>query len=212
MINEIQRAEELLNGVPFKKEYFFTAYCILVKYYISMDFKPYDVKLKILEWEEKFNHKRYFELDEVIEKYYKDKVKLKGSFEVNISEKDILEIKKRFDNKNKRKVAFAMLCYAKINADKKGCFYMSFPELSQWIGITRENIHNRYLIYLINFEYIEKVKNNKSTFIWDKEKNKNFYKTTRFKINVNFNNNIDGKWILKDNNDFLKLFDEIFIG
>ena len=209
MINEIQKAEELLKGIPFKKEYFFSAYCILIKYFKGLKLTPLETRIKILDWEKEFGHKRYFELDEVILKFYDDNVHARGNIKINISEQDIDEIKLRFDNKNQRKLAFAMLCYAKAVADKHGCFYISYAELYEWIGIAHTHIQNRYLQTIIKFDYIERVKTKKSTFTWDKDKNKNYYQKSKFKIKVDFSNNFEGKWILQ-NNDILKLFDEIF--
>ena len=211
MINEIQRAEELLNGKSFTKEYFFSAYCVLIKYFIGKGLQPNEIRNNILDWENKFGYKRYFDLNDVVVKLYDDKVSAKGDFRVNISEQDIKEITTRFDKINERKIAFAMLCYAKINADKNGCFYMSFLELSNWINVDKSNIHARHFKNIMLFNYIEKVKNNsdKRAFSWNKEKNKKYYKVTKFKIKVDFSNNFDGKWVLEDN-DILKLFNDIF--
>ena len=140
LINEIQRAEELLNGKSFTKEYFFSAYCVLIKYFIGKGLQPNEIRNNILDWENKFGYKRYFDLNDVVVKLYDDKVSAKGDYRVNISEQDIKEITTRFDKINERKIAFAMLCYAKINADKNGCFYMSFLELSNWINVDKSNI------------------------------------------------------------------------
>lgn len=211
MINEIQRAEELLNGVPFKKEYFFTAYCILIKYYLGLGLRPHEAKSNIVKWENKYGYNRYFELDDVIIKFYDDNIKARGMIVVNISDEDILEIKTRFDNQNQRKIAFALLCYAKANADKNGCFYMSYSELANWISMDIDNMKKRHFNKIIKFDYIEKTKTSKKTFTWDKEKNKNYYQKNKFKINVDYSNDFTGKWILTDNN-ILNLFEEIFIG
>jgi hypothetical protein len=211
LINEIEKAEELLSGKSFKKEYFFSAYCVLIKYFLGKGLSPQDVRQKIIEWEEKYGHQRYFDLNDVILKFYNDKVVAKGEFKINISENDVAEIKSRFDNVNQIKIAFALLCYAKVNADKNGCFYISYAELSDWISMNIDNVRKRHIAKLIQLNYIEKVrsKSNKSTFTWDKDKNKNYYQKNKFKINIDYSNDFNGRWVLEDN-DILKLFSEIF--
>lgn len=209
LINEIAKAEELLSGKPFRKEYFFNAYCVIIKYFIGLGLSQQEARLKIIEWEEKFGYKRYFDINSVILTFYEDNVVARGAFTINISEQDIFEIKSRFDKTNERKIAFAMLCYAKAVADKNGCFYISYAELYEWIGIAHTHIQSRYLKYLIKFGYIEKIQSKKSPFTWNRDKNKNYYKKSKFKILVDFSNDVEPKWVLEDN-DINKLFAEIF--
>jgi hypothetical protein len=209
LINEIQRAEELLNGRKFNDSYFFSAYCVLIRYYKYHGLSKDKTKENILEWENKFCYDRYFDLTNAIDRVYDINDEFKKDVRVNISKKDIEEINFRFDSINMKKIAFAMLCYAKVKANKDGVFYINFGELSEWIYISSNNIHSRYMKDLEQWGYIEKLPSEKNIYSWNKDNSKKFYSRSKIKIKVDFDNNCDADWVL-NNNDILDLFYKIF--
>jgi len=137
------------------------------------------------------------DINNIIQKAYKDNSNLINNVDVFISNADIYEIIKRFDKYNPRLTAFAILCYAKMYADKKGIFYLSRVGLSNWLKIAETHLSSRYLKELINFDYVKKVSNNKNYHIIG-GMDKFVSKIIPYKINVNFVNK--GNFVVKDNN------------
>jgi hypothetical protein len=113
---------------------------------------------------------------------------------VNINNKDIEEINKRFDKQNTKLTAFAILCFAKMYSDKNGIFQMSLVGLSNWVNIHQTQISGRIIKELVDFKYIDKINRNKYLKIIRKK-----HVITHplvYKINVNFDNT--GEYIFKD--------------
>ncbi len=207
MLNELQRSEELLNGTPFKKEYFFSAYLNLIKYYHNKGFSALQIKEALEEWENKYGHKHYFDLNKAIMLVVKnDDFVFCDKVDINISQQDIDIINKRFDNANCRKTALALLCVAKhTNSDE---IAISYPSLAQFTGLSYEMIKKKHVPEIVLFDYVEKINPTVSKWGWDDDKDmqKN-YKQMRFKILVDYSNK--GDFNLSDNN-IVGLYDKIW--
>ena len=70
---------------------------------------------------------------------------------VRVSRKEAAEIARRFDRKNTRLTALAMLCYAKTFADLNGEFSISSVSLGCWLGIADSNLRGIYIKELADF-------------------------------------------------------------
>lgn len=134
--------------------------------------------------------------------------RLKDNVTLYISETDINRIVRLFDSKNTRKLALALLCYAKVYANKNGEFDISLSALAGWCGITRQHISHSYLPELIELGYISKNKSEPTT-VWHKAKKATTsrYAPMRLKIEVPLYN--AGKFQLI-RNDFKKLYSNVF--
>lgn len=205
MINEKERAEEILNGVPFKKEYFFSAYLILAKYFNSIGLNALEIREKIEEWEEKYGHKHYFDLNKMIMSVVSKNQKICSDFKVRINKADIDIIKKRFDNKNVQKIALALLCYAKYNKSKE--IMISLPSLAQFTNISYSTLKQKYINELVSFDYIKKIPPKKNKWGWDDDNIQQDYKQMKLSILVDFVN--QGEYVL-DNNDISSFFEKVF--
>ena len=110
-------------------------------------------------------------------------------------------IKRRFDTKNTRMLALALLCYGKAAADKNGECGFSLLAMSNWIGIDSANIISRYMPHMYTFNWISKIK---PKYKWDKDQKD---KMTHVKFEIPLVN--EGRFKLEDNN-ITELFSRIF--
>lgn len=156
MLNELNESLAILKGERINPQHIYRTLFILVKYYKFLGYTHIKTKEHIIEWAKKYNIKITDDLNYVIQKVFRGKYELVTDVVVHISERDIKEIKERFDKYNTRLVAFAMLCFAKKYADQNGVFTISIVGLSNWVGINQSNITSRTIRELIDFGYIEK--------------------------------------------------------
>ena len=206
MINEKERAEELLNGIPFKKEYFFSAYVILIKYFKYKGFDAFGIRKEIEKWEKKYNNVHYFDLNKIILNILSKHNVFRTECNVKINKNDIIEIKDRFDNKRVQKVALSILCYVKANACKE--VYLSLPALAQFANVSYNTLRGNYFTELIDFRYIEKMQNKPKKWGWeDEDMEQADYKQLKIKLLVPFENH--GEYVLHDN-DITTFYKGIF--
>lgn len=180
MINEVIRAEELLEGVPFKKDYFSSAYMILIKYFFTQGLDALEIREKIEEWETKYQHKRYFDLNRMIMIILQSKEKSVGEIGIIISHIEFNEIKKRFDNEATRKVALSLLCLSKQQRSKE--ISVSLPSLCQLVNITYETIRKNIMDELIEFKFVTKVRSKQKKWGWEDNNNNSSYKRLRLNL------------------------------
>lgn len=204
MINEILEVQNYLNGKDINKKCLYRICYMLAKWFKQQGLSYIEIRQSIFEWGKKNDIYITCNLNSIIYKALSDKQRLREKIEVRISETDINEIKKRFDSKNCRKLALALLCVAKVSADSENIFSVSVTSLANWIGVDPGNCSTRYISELIDFDYIEKSNLPKVTYSWNgKVKSKSL--TLKIKVPL-FNN---GNYILEDNN-IKKLYSEIF--
>jgi hypothetical protein len=177
---------------------------MLAKWYKQQGMSHMDIRQSIFNWGKKYNIFITCNVNSIIYQALDDKTRLRDDIEIHISENDIKEITERFDSKNCRLMALAILCYAKCTANRDNEFNLSLLALSNWIGIDYNNLLKRHLPELVDFNYISRVDNNNKTYSWNKEvKNK----STALKIQVSVKN--EGIYKLKDNN-IRQLYLDIF--
>lgn len=204
LINEMIEVNSYLNRkVDTKKlqQNLYRVCFLLAKWYKEQGLTPVEIREKIFLWAKEKNIYIKHNVNDIIKRALEDKTRLKDNVVVKISEGDLAEINRRFDNKKTKFVALAILAYAKVYADRDREFNLSSVEFGNWVGIHHSNLRRRYLTELIDFGYISKLVAPKSSFKWDGDT------ANKYKIHVPIHN--DGKYIL-DNNDIRGLYYKIF--
>ena len=201
MINERLEAETYLRGENINKRCVYRMCYLIAKYYLEQGMDALEAREKIFEWLNKNNIYISSSLSGIVYRASVDGVRLRGETPVYISEKDVEEIRRRFDTKNTRMLALALLCYGKVAADKSGECAISLLAISNWIGIDVSNVMNRYLPHMYTFKFVTKIK---PKYKWDKDQKD---KMTHIKFDIPLEN--DGIYKL-DGNNIAGLFSEIF--
>lgn len=204
MINEVLEVEEYLAGKNISKKCLYRICYMLAKWYKQKGMSHIEIRQAIFDWGKKHGVYITYNLNSIIYQALADKHRLRGKTEVWISESDIEEITKRFDSKNCRKLALAILCIAKVSADNENSFSAPVTALSNWVQIDAGSCSKRYLPEMIDFGYISKLDSEK-VYSW---KGKAKSTSSQFTILVP----IDGckGHLLKENN-ISGLYDEIFV-
>lgn len=208
MVNEILLVEQLLNGNGINERCLYQHCYLLSKYYLQSGCDALQTRRLIFDWAKAnklFLDASVLNLNQVIFKAERDKRRLRDDIPVRISEQDIYEITYRFDNEKVRKVALAILCYAKASANSDDRFTLSVESFCNWVGYKHSVMYEQYLKELQKMKYIEKMKkSNKQTFSWNRNVKT---KASEYKILVSIAN--IGKYQLHDN-DIDALFAECF--
>lgn len=210
MIDEVLEVKQYLAGDPVSERGRYRAAYQLARWYTQEGYDFKTTRNKIFEWARATNNYLKYNVNDIVTAARNHNERLKDNVTVRISESDVNEIVRLFDNMNTRKLALALLCYAKVYANKDGEFSVSMSAISEWIGVVKQNVSQRHLPELVTLEYIERVSDNSPVAYWHRKK-KNYthkYKTTRLRINASLYN--AGKFELHDN-DIDKLFDQIFV-
>ena len=201
MINERLEAETYLRGENINKRCVYRMCYLIAKYYLEQGMDALEAREKIFEWLNKNNIYISSSLSGIVYRASVYGVKLRGETPVYISEKDVEEIRRRFDTKNTRMLALALLCYGKVAADKSGECAFSALAMSNWIGIDNSSMLKRYMPQMYTFSYVEKVK---PKYKWDKDQKD---KMTHIKFDIPLEN--EGIYELNGNN-ITELFSKIF--
>lgn len=176
----------------------------IAKYTKDSGMNEIETKKLILEWIKK-NNLYFNDINNNIDNAFKTKSKLKSNFKVFINSEDIDKINFAADFKTGKKVALFLLIYAKIHANQNGEFKIRISTMSEWIGIAKSNLYNRYISSLIRYGFISQVEQKSySKYLNQKRDEKRSY----FKINHPLKN--EGEFFIEKNEDFEKLFNEIF--
>lgn len=204
VINEVLEIQEYLKGKNISEKHLYRICFLIAKWYKQQGLSNVEIREKIFEWGQKYKIHIKDNVNSIIYNVLNDEKPLRGNETVvKISRNDINEIIRRFDNEKVRKIALAILCYAKVSADRNGEFNISALSLSNWLKINYGNMCSRYFKEMIDFEYIQKVCGS-STFTW----NKNTKSTTlRLKLLVPVEN--DGEFVL-NGNDIDGLYNDVF--
>lgn len=206
MINETILVQQYLEGKNINSNCLYRTCFLLAKWYKEQGIEDkLQVRTNIFEWANKYGVYLPLYLNACIDNAFGDERRLTENVIVRVSEEDIIEIKRRFDNKKTRKVALAILCYAKTFANSKGEFRISQVSFADWVKIDPANIGRRHFRELIDYGYMSKVDGGDSKHnFWNKDVKT---KMNKYKIIVPIRNT--GDYILEDNN-IEKLYEEIF--
>lgn len=205
-INEVIECKEYLDGKHINKESLFRICYMLAKWYKQEGMSHIEIRDAIFKWGKKHSVFITYNVNGIIYQALEDTQRLRDNVVIKINQTDVGEIKKRFDSKNARLLALALLCYAKANANQNKEFFISSVALSNWLGTNRGNMSSRTLPELINFGYIEKVEPVHG-YVWNKKDKEYKYKPWNLKINAPLLNS--GGIELIDNN-ILDLYNSVF--
>ena len=176
----------------------------IAKYTKDSGMNEIETKKLILEWMKK-NNLYFNDINNNIDNAFKTKSKLKSNFKIFINSEDIERINFAADFKTGKKVALFLLIYAKIHANQNGEFKIRISTMSEWIGIAKSNLYKRYISSLMRYGFISQVEQKSySKYLNQKRDEKRSY----FKINHPLKN--EGEFFIEKNEDFEKLFNEIF--
>lgn len=203
MINEVNEVQRYLNGEDVDKRNLYRICYLILKWYKENGMDMLEARDALFAWANK--NKLYIEynVNSIISYLWKfDTRKLSDVESVFISKADVNEINRRFDRKRSKLLAFALLCYGKVFADKDGEFSLSLRELEVWTGISKSSISSVHMQELIDFKYIEIVNAKK---VYHKH-NKTLSFRTRFKLLVPFKDEGD----MQATDDITESFTEIF--
>lgn len=204
MINEQYEVLQYLNGENINKKCLHRICFLLAKHFKEQDMNHLEIRNMIFGWGKQYNIYFPFSVNSVIYQALEDKHVLRGKTDIYISEEDIAQILSRFDSKNCKLLALAILCYAKATANSDGEIVISTVAFANWLKMQQSHISGRYIPELIDFEFMEKLGDEETYFMWDK---KTLSKNRRYKLKVPIVN--EGIYVLADN-DIFALAREVF--
>lgn len=204
MIHEQLEVMDYLEGKNINKKCLYRICSLIAKWYARQGFAPLEIREKLFDWGHTHNVYIDCNVNSLIRHALETKQTLCDPKPVRINQKDLAEITKRFDSKNSRLTALALLCYAKAFADSDGCFTISLSALAGWLQINDGNLKSRVMPQLIDFHYVEKLTAPKQTYTWRKTVKT---KATRLKILVPFDQ--EGSFELQGN-EIHELYRQVF--
>lgn len=192
MINELIEVQEYLDGKNIDQRFSYRICYMLACYYRDQGLSHQAIRDKIFEWGSKYKCFFDFKVNSVIYRVFEENTPLRGESPCYINEGDIEEIRRRFDSKNTRMVALALLAYGKVCANKNGECDLSLYGLSRWLGIDYANLSSRHFKEVVDFGLITRIDTKQS---WNKGTRQ---KMIRIRFNVPLINKGDDPVI--DNN------------
>lgn len=205
MINEVYEVSQYLQGNDITEKKLYRVRYLMAKFYKEQGLQNLEIREKIFDWGKKNNVYFTFSINTVIYRVFEDARPLRNNIKVHINDEDIKFINKRFDSVKVKTVALAVLCYAKVNADKDNEVNISTVDFANWLHMQQPHISARYIPELVDFGMLQRVDTEKCYFSWNEKKA--FSKNRRYKVNTVLKN--EGQYVL-ENNNILKLADEIF--
>lgn len=196
MFNEILFVEGIIDNGNVGSDFLYRSVYMIAKYWNEKGYEFSDIREELFAWSNKFGYFLNFNVNAVIYAVKNDPHKLRGEFEIKISDKDLDRIFKVFDNRRTRIFALIMLCFGKLN---KGEFFCPLPALGYWAGIHKANLSNRTMKELSDFGYITKVLE-EVDYGWSGDKK--YYKQNKYKLSVPISNHGD---IIINTNDISKI-------
>lgn len=202
MINEVIEVRSYLDGKNLSKKNLYRICYLLAKWFKEKGLAHMEIRNAVFEWAGRHNIHIKYNLNGIIYRAAEDKSRLKDNAIIKINQGDVDEINSRFDSKNTKLVALAVLCYAKAYANRDKIFSVSSTALSEWVKISVTSVSGRHMKELCDFGYISKIPPAKNGYAWAQKDMNNMYR-----LNVDIHNN--GGYVLADNN-ILDLYSEIF--
>lgn len=206
MINELLEVQQNLNGENIDKDSLQRTCFLLARWYKEQGYDHLRTREAIFAWANKYHLRITFSLNSIINTVMADKIKLRGDVDVYINKNDVQQITCRFDSKNAKIIALAILCYAKVVAEDGEWFDMSEAALAKWVDIRRSNVSSYYMKEMVNYGYLDKTKPKKATYTWNRTTHA---KRAKLKLHVPIQN--VGEYKLVDN-DIERLYREVFGG
>lgn len=176
----------------------------IAKYCKNKGMDRIQTKKFVLKWLND-NNLIFVDVNNNIDNAFVTKSKLREDFSIRINKKDIDAINFSADFKVSKKIALFLIVYAKINADNCGNFKIRIATMAEWVGVKRENIYSRHISPLCEYGFMEVLDHGSYRKYLNQKRDE---KRMSMKINHKLENN--GDYIIERNEDFEKLFKEIF--
>ena len=204
MINEVLEAKDYIAGKNINKNNLYRTVYLMAKYHIMQGVPIPDIRQKIFDWGRENNVWIKYSVNDITIRAAEDKSPLLCPESVNVSDDDVARIVKLFDTPRVQCCALALLCYAKVYANKNGEFPLSSIPFSNWVGIYRSYFQRKVAKELDMFGYIKVINVPQKKPRWDEGEH---LSTTRYKMLVPYDN--VGEYKLSGN-DIQLLFRELF--
>ena len=176
----------------------------MAKYHIMQGVPIPDIRQKIFDWGRENNIWIKYSVNDITIRAAEDKSPLLCPESVNVSSDDVARIVRLFDTPRVQCCALALLCYAKVYANKNGEFPLSSIPFSNWVGIDRSYFQRKVAKELDMFGYVKVINVPQKKPRWDKGEH---LSTNRYKMLVPYDN--VGEYKL-NGNDIQGLFRELF--
>lgn len=204
MINEVLEAKDYIAGKNINKNNLYRTVYLMAKYHIMQGVPIPDIRQKIFDWGRENNVWIKYSVNDITIRAAEDKSPLLCPESVNVSNDDVARIVKLFDTPRVQCCALALLCYAKVYANKNGEFPLSSIPFSNWVGIDRSYFQRKVVKELDMFGYIKVINIPQKKPRWDEGEH---LSTTRYKMLVPYDNVGEHKL---NGNDIQLLFRELF--
>lgn len=208
MIDEIYEVNQYLRGENIDKKNLHRICYLLAKYYKEQGLNHLKIRENIFDWAKSNGVFFTFGVNDVIYQVLGDNTKLRGDIPIYITQSDINEINSRFDKKPCKHLALAILSYAKATANRDGEVTISAISFAHWVGLQRQHISSRYIPELIDFDFMERISDEETYFMWDK--NKPISKNRRYKLKVPITNESENALYKVNNNNIKEICNEVF--
>lgn len=204
MINEVLEAKDYIAGKNINKNNLYRTVYLMAKYHIMQGVPIPDIRQKIFDWGRENNVWIKYSVNDITIRAAEDKSPLLCPESVNVSNDDVARIVKLFDTPRVQCCALALLCYAKVYANKNGEFPLSSIPFSNWVGIDRSYFQRKVAKELDMFGYVKVINVPQKKPRWNEGEH---LSTTRYKMLVPYEN--VGEYKL-NGNDIQLLFRELF--
>ena len=205
MINEVLEAKDYIAGKNLNKYNLYRTVYLMAKYHIMQGVPIPDIRQKIFDWGRENNIWIKYSVNDITIRAAEDKSPLLCPESVNVSSDDVARIVRLFDTPRVQCCALALLCYAKVYANKNGEFPLSSIPFSNWVGIDRSYFQRKVAKELDMFGYVKVINVPQKKPRWDKGEH---LSTNRYKMLVPYDN--VGEYKLSGN-DIQGLFRELFV-
>ena len=204
MINEVLEAKDYIAGKNINKNNLYRTVYLMAKYHIMQGVPIPDIRQKIFDWGRENNVWIKYSVNDITIRAAEDKSPLLCPESVNVSNDDVARIVKLFDTPRVQCCALALLCYAKVYANKNGEFPLSSIPFSNWVGIDRSYFQRKVAKELDMFGYVKVINVPQKKPRWGEGEH---LSTTRYKMLVPYDNVGEHKL---NGNDIQLLFRELF--
>lgn len=156
MIDEIAEVKDYINGKNVSSLYEYRAVYLMARYYLSQGLNRFEVRDKIFEWGNRVGHFIRCNVNNAVSHASMNQKPLRSGVTTRISDDDIREINRHFDNRRVKWLALAVLAYGKAVADEHGECDISLVGLAEWLDLDYSSVR-RWIKEMIDFSYIEKI-------------------------------------------------------
>lgn len=212
MLNEKKIAINLLTDGISLDISFHKALLILSKYYKYLGTNKDSTRELLIQWLKKQKCTISFEkvvedLDRVVKDVYDKNYKLFCDFNINITDREIEEVKK-LKSRGDKLIGFTLICLSKIYGEKFYCYHYTLHKITNMSVRQIKRIIKRLtdseFITIVSKDITKKIIENKDN------KNKRYSHPNKYNINVTPGGSVVFK--LEDLNDIISVFDKYILG